>query len=428
MSRPVVLVSLDWIRPGDPRTGLGIASIAASLHHAGVEFVIVADAVNRLGFDADTFVGRVVDAARSLGKSALVGIGAFVWNEPEVVRLIIAVRALSAAKVVIGGPQVSFVSPGQLEGLYPGVDYFVRGHGEGALVALATGEATEGVDGLHIAGTNDRGMKADLPLESLPSPYLTGTLSIEEIVRWETQRGCPFACTFCQHREPGARLVRRELGGDRLRAEISAFVAAGVRRISVLDPIFHTNRDRAIGLLQDVGRAGLTAELSLQCRFELVEDAFLDALRGLNVVLEFGLQTTHDDESKAINRPNRMDRVSNVIDQLHALGIPFEVSLIYGLPLQTLERFRASVRWCLEHRVPRVRAWPLMLLRGTPLHADRERWGFAESVGERIPIVVASDMFSRDDHAEMASLATWLDNNPGVFALPAGGPETGSRN
>ena len=41
-ARPVVLVSMDWIRPGDPRFGLGTASIASTLRGAGVEVRVVA--------------------------------------------------------------------------------------------------------------------------------------------------------------------------------------------------------------------------------------------------------------------------------------------------------------------------------------------------------------------------------------------------
>lgn len=407
MARPVVLVSLDWVRPGDPRTGLGTASIASSLRHAGVSVRVVADAVNRPGFDAVAFRDAVLIATASAGADVLVGIGGFVWCEREVLDILTALNG--HADVVLGGPQVSYAGPGTLESLYPGVKYFVRGHGEAAMVALATGSAGNGLLGLHVAGTSDRGDRADIPLDQLPSPHLDGTLPIGAFVRWETQRGCPFRCSFCQHREPGLRLKRRQLGEHRLREEIRAFHEAGVKRIAVLDPIFHANRSRAIGLLGEIRAIGLSAQLSLQCRFELVDDAFLDALKGLDVVLEFGLQTIHENEGKVVDRRNAMSKVADVIGRLRQRAIPFEVSLIYGLPLQTLDSFRASVRWCLDHGVPRVRAWPLMLLRGTPLHAQREMWGFVDSEGERIPIVVASHSFSRDDHAEMARIAASLD-------------------
>lgn len=407
MPRPVILVSLDWIRPGDPRTGLGTASIVSSLRDVGVDVRIVADAVNRPGFDADAFIESVVAAVDEVGADALVGIGGFVWCEPEVLRLLAALRG--RAEIVLGGPQVSYAGRGALEPLYPGVRYFVRGHGEAALVALAMGDAQNGQLGLHVAGTDDRGERADIPLDQLPSPHLDGTLPIGRFVRWETQRGCPFKCSFCQHREPGSRLVRRELGADRLHAEIRAFRDAGVQRIAVLDPIFHTKPSRAIALLAEMRRVGLSATLSLQCRFELVDDAFLEALEGLDVQLEFGLQTIHEDEGRAVGRVNHMRKVADVIGHLHSRGIPFDVSLIYGLPMQTLDRFRASVRWCLDHGVPRIRAWPLMLLRGTPLHAERDTWRFVESEGDRIPIVVESASFSRHEHAEMARIAASLE-------------------
>lgn len=415
---PVILVSLDWIRPGDPRTGLGTASIASSLKLAGISVEIVADAVNRPGFNADAFIARTHSAVDRAETPPLVGIGAFVWNEPEVLRLLASLKSRPDVHVVLGGPQISYAGSGSLESLYPGVGHFIRGHGELGLVGLARGEAAEGVFGVHVAGAVDKVLKADLPLDALPSPHLDGTLPIGEFVRWETQRGCRFSCNFCQHREPGSRLVRRELGDVRLHQEIAAFAAAEVRRVAVLDPIFHENPRRAVGLLGEMNRVGLRSQLSLQCRFEMIDDEFLDALRGLDVVLEFGLQTAIDAEARAVRRPNRLDKVSNVIDRLHDRGITFEVSLIYGLPLQTFASFVESVTWCKEHRVPRVRAWPLMLLRGTELYLERKRWGFVESVGERIPIVVGSDTFSREDHLRMTAFAERVNQQSYKLAAP----------
>jgi radical SAM superfamily enzyme YgiQ (UPF0313 family) len=410
--RPVVLAHLDWQRPGDPRTGLGVASIAAATRAAGAPTSIVSDAVNRSGFDADAWIERVVSTVWASGPDALLGVSAFVWNEPEMKALMETARRETSATVVVGGPQVSYLPAGELERAYPDARYLVRGHGEPAMVALATGDVGAGL-GLHEAGARDLGERADVSLTGLPSPYLDGTLPIERSVRWETQRGCPYACAFCQHREPGSRLRFRELGADRIAHEARAFASAGVTRVSVLDPIFHANPKRAVETLRAVRSARLHAQLSLQCRFELIDEAFLDAIDGLDVALEFGLQTANEEESKVIGRRNRLEQVARAIDALHLRGVPFEVSLIYGLPTQTLSSFEASIAWCRAHGVATIRAWPLMLLRGTPLQADRARWGFEESVGERIPIVVASDSFTRDEHAEMARLArAFEDDHP----------------
>ena len=405
LSRPVVLVSLDWLRAGDPPFGLGCASIASSLRACRIPVRIVADAVNRVGFSAGVFLDRVTEAVSEVGTRALVGISAFVWCEPEVQALL---RVLCPkADVVLGGPQVSYAGPG-LEWLYPGTRYFVRGNGEFAMVSLAAGHAENGMHGLHIAGMADLCTRADFPLDALPSPHLDGTSPIGAFVRWETQRGCQFACAFCQHKQPGRRLLNANMAMGRLRREVAAFRDAGTDKIAVLDPIFNTGGGRAVDLLGCMKETGIGAHLSFQCRFELVTDDFLDAVEPLDATLEFGLQTVHDDEARAVGRPNHMDAVERVIAKLNKRRTPYEVSLIYGLPFQTVKRFQDSVDWCLERGVPRVRAWPLMLLRGTPIHEQREKWGYVESAYERIPIVVESRWFSRSEHSRMADIASGL--------------------
>ena len=406
LSRPVVLVSLDWLRAGDPPFGLGCASIASSLRACGIPVRIVADAVNRVGFSAGVFLDRVTKAVSEVGTRALVGISAFVWCEPEVQALL---RVLCPkTDVVLGGPQVSYAGPGRLEQLYPGARYFVRGNGEFAMVSLACGRAENCMHGLHIAGMADLCTRADFPLDALPSPHLDGTSPIGAFVRWETQRGCQFACAFCQHRQPGARLLNANMAMGRLRREMAAFADVGTGKIAVLDPIFNTGGGRAADLLDHMRETGIGARLSLQCRFELVTDSFLDAVEPLDATLEFGLQTVHDDEARAVGRPNCMDSVERVVAKLNGRQMPYEISLIYGLPFQTVGRFQDSVDWCLERGVPRVRAWPLMLLRGTPIHEQREKWGYVESACERIPIVVESRWFSRSEHSRMADIASGL--------------------
>ena len=418
LNRTVVLVSLDWFRPGDGRRSLGAASIAAALRDAGAEVRWLDDGVNRPGFDLADFTNRVVSAAAGLSQP-LIGLGCYVWNEPEVLHLIEAIRAaIPAAEIVLGGPQVSFADAGTLSEAYPGVCYFVRGYGEDAMVSLATGAAQNGQHGLFDTSGPDGGARHDGSLVHLPSPYLTGVLEAGREVRWETQRGCPFRCSFCQHREPNLSHRKKPLHEDRLAAELELFARCGVERISVLDPIFHVDRKRAVSLLGRARALGLRSKVSLQCRLELIHPDFLEATRGLDLTLEFGLQTTNLAESKAVGRRNRMDRCDEGLRAVRELGIDHEISLIFGLPHQTLGSFLESVQWCLERGVPRVRAYPLMLLRGTPIHAEHELWGFAES-GGRISEVVESFSMSRADNAEMREVAHWLDRHPGARTLPS---------
>ncbi len=415
MNKHIVLVSLDWERPQDGRSNLGAASILASLKAAGIQYTAIEDAVNAPDFDYDQLEARVLAAIRELeaqGTECLVGIGAYIWNEPATQKLTEVIHNATSAPVVLGGPQISYAEKGTLEQLYPYANIFVRGYGEQAMVALARGDSPEHL-GIHFAGTEDRNQKAETALEELASPWLTGVMKPGKSIRWETMRGCPFKCSFCQHRESGNRfkLKEQQLDYERIAKEARLFAQAGVERISILDPIFHLDTQRTVELLTLFKDIGLTAQLSLQCRFESVKDEFLDALEGLNVELEFGLQTTNGEEGNAIGRPNRLEMAEAVIEKLHARNIPFEVSLIYGLPKQTLASFRESLIWCWRQQVPVIRAWPLMILRGTRLDKQREAFGLVESENEAIPHVIASNSFTHQEYRQMALLAQAVNEN-----------------
>ncbi len=168
----------------------------------------------------------------------------------------------------------------------------------------------------------------------------------------------------------------------------------------------------------------------------MCNETYLSLCRQLSktalVQLEFGLQTIHAQEWKEINRPTNMSRVEKTIQDLHANQLHFETSLIYGLPNQTLQSFRETVNWCVKQRVPVIKAWPLMLLRGTPLELRRERYGFQESADEEvvlqgfagterivrgIPHVVQSNSFTKEDFKQMQAIAETLLKTEGNHHL-----------
>ncbi len=406
MMRHLVLVSLDWIRPKDPRTSLGHASLLARLAAVpGLLVTPVAFAVNDPAFSRAVLLEAILAAVR--GSDADIAIGAYVWNEPVVQWLLPALRQAGLdGRIILGGPQISYAPPG-IDASYPDADVFVRGYGEDALAQVVLLGETSGIRGVSVRGNDRSEVPAAVALDELPSPLLTGALPPSPFMRWETHRGCIYACSFCQHRESGARLRNTMLAPARIAAEVDTMVAAGVRDIAVLDPIFHSN-PAAVDILRRFTGRGFTGRLSLQSRFELVDEPFLDACVGLDVRLEFGLQTTQRDEMRAVGRMNDLDKANRVIGELLRTGIPFEVSLIYGLPEQTLASFEASVAWCRARGVPVLKAFPLMLLRGTGLDRDRARWELVESADE-VPVVVSSNSFSLGDWLAMRAVAEELE-------------------
>ncbi len=401
----MILLSLDWIRSKDPRTTLGTASLQARLATvAGLELLPLARNVNVPNFDRAELLRTLLAVCSPADDLA---IGVYIWNEPIVQWLLPALRKAGfLGRIILGGPQITHAPVGVLQA-YPHADVGVRGYGEDALVAILTRPDWASLPGVILQGGPDSLAPATTDLTTLPSPILSGAVPVGPFMRWETQRGCIYACTFCQHRENDVRARPKVLAPQRILAEVDALVAGGATDIAVLDPIFHTN-PAAVEILQRFAARGYRGRLSLQSRFELIDTPFLDACAPLNVRLEFGLQTVHRAEMKAIRRMNDLKAADRVIAQLHTHRIPFEVSLIYGLPEQTLQSFQQSVEWCLERRVPVVRAFPLMLLRGTGLDLDRDRFGLVEN-DSPIPLVVRSLSFNEADWQQMCTIAENLD-------------------
>lgn len=155
----------------------------------------------------------------------------------------------------------------------------------------------------------------------------------------------------------------------------------------------------------------------------MIKEDFLDKVCHLNetaeTVLEFGLQTIHPEEQAVIDRPNNMKRIEKILTEVHQRKIKTEISLIFGLPKQTINSFKQSIDFCRHHKVPIIHAFPLMLLRGTPLYHQKTQLGLIESneiasleidrLQEDIPHVVSSPSFTYNDWKEMAKIAEVLE-------------------
>ena len=410
MSRTIILVDLYWTRDKDPRIPLGHGSLLASLREnedLDVRSVVVP--VNAEHHTAATTAEAILGHARGVPSGQVdIAIGAYAWGEGLIRDLLSALRARGfEGRIILGGPQISYCSSG-LKAHYPEADGFIRGYAEQALACVARGADRTPIPGVLSGGEIDGGRQAVVSLEALPSPWLSGTIPLDgqPFIRWETQRGCPFRCSFCQHREPGARLRRRALGLPRIEAEIDLFCEHGVEDIAVLDPIFNAV-PHAVGVLQRFADNGFSGRLSLQCRAEMIDAAFLDIAQAVGARLEFGLQTIHPHEGAAVQRRNHIDKVDRALAEVRRRAIAHEVSLIFGLPMQTLESFEESVRWCLERQVPVIKAFPLLLLRGTALDIERDRWGFRDRGGS-MPMVIESSSFGYPDWLAMARLSEAL--------------------
>lgn len=326
-------------------------------------------------------------------------IGCYVWNTDLIEPLIEECRKKGfQGNIILGGYQIH---QDTCEQLYPSGDIYLPSYGE-----ISLPEAFLQDKLLHKLTLTSK-----VNFGSLDSPYLNGSIELAEkqpMIHWETQRGCYYSCSFCAHRDVANNKVY-DFSRETIKKELRLFKEKNVQRINVLDPIFRKGR-RSYEILEYAIEIELEAKLVFQVRFEDINERLLNLFSMLNTHLEFGLQTAIKAESVVINRRNNIDKVSSTIELLQDKKMSFEVSLIYGLPTQTLHSFTQSLQFLHERNVMNIKAFPLMLLEGTQLSDDRETYGIKECHidDSGIPHVVQSDSFTNDEWKAMREIAKKL--------------------
>ena len=407
-----LLISFDLIRQDEIPTPLAIASILAqqrSTNEGHDRMRIEHLSINMLEYGGDACLEQFdpVLAAYDLERFDAIALSAYIWNEYLLNPFIALLRQRGfRGKVVLGGYQITYGRQEELLQRYPDCQIFISSYAEQAIADLPD----------HLDAQAPVFLSVPVDFSQLASPYLSGALPVPMgagMVRLETKRGCPYRCSFCAHRDLVTRGVHKH-PLEKVFQELAFLAERRVKRVNVLDPIFNAGKEH-LEVMREVIRSGMRSTFTLQTRFENIRGeqgaSFLELCEQGNFHLEFGLQTTDHEVSRHIDRANRMDLVDAALEQLGARGIPFEVSLIYGLPGQTLDSFQRSIDHLQRKGCTVIKAWPMMLLPGTKLCDQKEQWGMEEEpIGEfRIPVVTSSTTFTRGEWEQMDQLAKTLE-------------------
>ena len=310
----------------------------------------------------------IAQAVQELGRPDILGLSLYPWNAAYTLAVATAARAANPdCFIVAGGPSVPRRPERARRFLneHPAVD--VAAFGEGELTFREIVRARRLDTGFaHIPGIAIRAEDGNHRFTAPPgrvtdftptaSPYLDGAFD-ELIARHrdrfsmalcETNRGCPFSCTFCDW-----SLTKKvvEFPLDRVFAELDWVVAHGFSHVMFADANFGIRpRDTSIArrLVDLRKRTGMPASfyfyLTKNNHGRNLETIEILQAGGIGTWVGLAVQDFDDDVLQAVKRDNIQ---TGEAMKLRAIcgerGIPTFNELILGLPGQTYQSFARTI-------------------------------------------------------------------------------------
>jgi len=303
----------------------------------------------------------------------LVGFSLYAWNRDECLALAEKLRQeIPDLTIFAGGPEATADPNGLLDG--NAYDFLVVGEGEVTLREvinrLGAGASLEGLPGIARKTASGVEVSRRAPISdlgALPSAYLSGLLDpyIPFGVLWQLSRGCTFGCDFCFD-GMGDRSVRR-YPMERLEAELDYLVRRGAGQVVVLDSTFNLDGVRAKALLLMMRKKAPQVHFHFEARAELLDVEQARLFGGMKCSLQIGLQSADPGVSRAVRRPLNRREFANKIGLLNQEGVVFGFDLIFGLPGDSLSRFRETLDFALGLYPNSLAIFPLAVLPGTVL-------------------------------------------------------------
>jgi len=334
------------------------------------------------------------------------GFSCYIWNIEKTLKVArIIKRSTPSVKIILGGPEVSDEA-GDIIRQEPCIDIIVRGEGEKTFAELAGILLfKKGIidDVLGITFRNKGGIFSNPnrpPIEDLdqiPSPYLAGLFDLDRFpkVRFETMRGCPYHCHYCQ--DPKNLQGVRYFSQERLRKELKYIFSKKPFELYFIDSTFNADKKRAKDILKVCAIHNRSTILHLDLKAELLDREAVILLKQARVrMVEVGLQSLNPVALKQSNRVFNRHLFEKNLKLLINKHFSVQLDIIAGLPGDRYNDLKDSFNWGYSFKPAQVEIFQLMILPGT--HFRQNARGLGIIYNRRPPyFLLRNRTFSRQD-------------------------------
>ncbi len=357
------------------------------------------------------------------------GLSCYTWNVAEFLDIARLVRsAVPEALIVAGGPHVQRAADFLFD---EALDVVFLGEGEATFTEWL--DCADRSDWKDVAGlafleggelitTPERPRETDLDrlptaLDVVPLRSPEGEPLYKQVA-YETSRGCPYLCAFCEWGTGaiGTRMYQMSL--DRVASDLERLAAGGIEDVWLCDSNFGALREdepKASMVVELKRRTGLprTFATSWSKNHNSRVQRIVRMLHGEGLLSHYhlALQTLTPLALELSNRKNmRANDYEPIVKSLAEDGIPVAAELIWGLPGDTLAEFEQG----LDHLMkvfPNINIFGYTLLPGTEFYDLRDEYriesipvaGYGKAKGE---YVVGCHTFPREEGEEGYFLIT----------------------
>ena len=323
----------------------------------------------------------------NLQTPSVCGFSCYVWNEQYCLALAKKVKQnFPNCRIIFGGAQSSAKL---IE--YDFIDSVILAEGEESFADFLLSDVKQKI--------YDKQRMSNL---DIPSPYTTGLfdklLEDNPTALWsmtfETNRGCPYACTFCDWGGTTYSKVRK-FDIDRITADLEWAIGKPVSYVFCADANFGIFKERDLEIarvLKRVADLSLIETINLQYAKNSTEIVFEIAQilgeysRGVTV----SVQSMHDATLTAIKRRNMdVNRVQDLIALSKRYNVGTYTEVILGLPEETLESWCDGLCEILElGQHDSIDMWFAQLLENSELNLSESKKNYS------IDSVTSADYFA----------------------------------
>ena len=217
------------------------------------------------------------------------------------------------------------------------------------------------------------------PLNLTDVPFLYDDMApfTNRIIYYETQRGCPFRCSYCLSSID--KTVRfRDI--EVVKKELAFFLEKKVKQVKFVDRTFNCNHDHAMAVWQylyehDNGVTNFHFEIAGDILRE-DEIALVAKMRPGLVQFEIGVQSTNTDTLREIRRVMDIGKLKQVVAALKAAhNVHIHLDLIAGLPYEDYDSFARSFDDVYAMEPEQLQLGFLKVLKGSYMAEMAESYG-----------------------------------------------------